>query len=269
MPGSFAFDAERAKWTDRPPSDANDLWAWCISQTQDTLLNLLAISSAHAIDAVRLKGTPEDAPRLLHADALTKAPQLDVPASMAVALVAQALLTRVRERILPSITSEEPIQAWIIDDTGFPKKAAPRSVSPGNIAVNWASRTTARLRSVCRWPPIREACRSPIGFIGAAPPRGCAATQELSAEAWQTITWRDGTNTPLTSRFARWRVRPAHDDAKRTRVLAKSYLRKHAGAALPPHSRNTILTFFVVQGKKPIECGDDDFLIGDPPARSP
>src|ERR1700684_2349230 len=34
----------------------------------------------------------------------------------------QALLTRVREQVLPSITSEEPIQAWIIDDTGFPKK---------------------------------------------------------------------------------------------------------------------------------------------------
>ena len=33
----------------------------------------------------------------------------------------QALLTRVREQVLPSITSEEPIQAWIIDDTGFPK----------------------------------------------------------------------------------------------------------------------------------------------------
>ena len=36
----------------------------------------------------------------------------------------QALLTRVRERVLPSITSEEPIQAWIIDDTGFPKKGS-------------------------------------------------------------------------------------------------------------------------------------------------
>ena len=33
----------------------------------------------------------------------------------------QAVLSRVRERVLPSITSQEPIQAWIIDDTGFPK----------------------------------------------------------------------------------------------------------------------------------------------------
>ena len=29
----------------------------------------------------------------------------------------QAVLARVRERVLPSITGEEPIQAWIIDDT--------------------------------------------------------------------------------------------------------------------------------------------------------
>src|SRR6202034_2888695 len=71
--GAFAFDAERGKWTDRLPADVDDLWAWCISQTQDTLLDLLAVSAAHAIDAVRQKGTPEDAPRLLHADALAKA----------------------------------------------------------------------------------------------------------------------------------------------------------------------------------------------------
>jgi SRSO17 transposase len=34
----------------------------------------------------------------------------------------QAVPTRVRERVLPSLTREEPVQALIIDDTGFPKK---------------------------------------------------------------------------------------------------------------------------------------------------
>ena len=34
----------------------------------------------------------------------------------------QAMLTGIRELVLPSITREEPIQAWIIDDTGYPKK---------------------------------------------------------------------------------------------------------------------------------------------------
>ena len=35
-----------------------------------------------------------------------------------------AVLSRVRERVLPTITRDEPIQAWIIDDTGFPKKGS-------------------------------------------------------------------------------------------------------------------------------------------------
>jgi hypothetical protein len=34
----------------------------------------------------------------------------------------------------------------------------------------------------------------------------------LPAEAWQTITWREGTADWLSSRFARQRVRPAHRD---------------------------------------------------------
>lgn len=33
----------------------------------------------------------------------------------------------------------------------------------------------------------------------------------LPETSWQSITWREGTNTPLTSRFARVRVRAAHD----------------------------------------------------------
>jgi hypothetical protein len=36
----------------------------------------------------------------------------------------QAMLRRVREHVVPSITRDEPIQAWIIDDTGFPKKGS-------------------------------------------------------------------------------------------------------------------------------------------------
>ena len=34
----------------------------------------------------------------------------------------------------------------------------------------------------------------------------------LPAGAWRTVTWREGTAGPLTSRFAAVRVRPAHDD---------------------------------------------------------
>jgi SRSO17 transposase len=34
----------------------------------------------------------------------------------------EALLARVRDQVLPVIERQEPVRAWIIDDTGFPKK---------------------------------------------------------------------------------------------------------------------------------------------------
>ena len=47
---------------------------------------------------------------------------------------------------------------------------------------------------------------------------------QLTAEAWQPVTWREGSNTPLRSRFARLRVRPAHDDARRGEPAAEEWL---------------------------------------------
>ena len=40
-----------------------------------------------------------------------------------------------------------------------------------------------------------------------------ALAAELPARAWKTITWREGSETPLTSRFAAVRVRAAHRQA--------------------------------------------------------
>jgi SRSO17 transposase len=38
----------------------------------------------------------------------------------------------------------------------------------------------------------------------------------LPTRAWRRVTWREGTNTTLTSRFAAIRIRPAHRDYNRT-----------------------------------------------------
>ena len=46
----------------------------------------------------------------------------------------------------------------------------------------------------------------------------------LDPEAWQTITWREGTNTQLSSRFARVRVRPAHRDTLRAEPRSVEWL---------------------------------------------
>jgi SRSO17 transposase len=46
----------------------------------------------------------------------------------------------------------------------------------------------------------------------------------LPASAWRTIEWREGTNEPLSSRFARVRVRAAHRDYKLTQSRPEEWL---------------------------------------------
>jgi SRSO17 transposase len=46
----------------------------------------------------------------------------------------------------------------------------------------------------------------------------------LPAKAWRTITWREGTNEPLTSRFARMRVRIARRDFDRSEPWPEEWL---------------------------------------------
>jgi SRSO17 transposase len=46
----------------------------------------------------------------------------------------------------------------------------------------------------------------------------------LDAKAWRTITWREGTNVPLRSRFARLRVRIAHRDFTRSEPWPQQWL---------------------------------------------
>jgi SRSO17 transposase len=242
-----------------------------------------------------------------------------------------AVLRRVRERVLPSVTREEPIRAWIIDDTGFPKKGR-HSVGVArqycgqvgkqencqiavslSVATHQASLPVAyRLYLSKDWAedPIRRTkagvpadvafqtkpeialqqmrqaradgvppavvladpaygndskFRAGITELGLPyavgvrptttvwrpgevplPPaprsgRGRRATRlrrdkmhqpvsakalalEFPADAWQQIAWREGSNTVLTSRFARLRVRAAHGDAKRRQPTGEEWL---------------------------------------------
>jgi SRSO17 transposase len=243
----------------------------------------------------------------------------------------QAVLSRVRERVLPSITRDEPVQAWIVDDTGFPKKGH-HSVGVArqycgqlgkqdncqvavslSVATHQGSLPVAyRLYLPKDWAddPVRRAVSGvpedirfqtkpeialqqmrqaradgvppavvladpaygndsnfrsgitelempyAVGIMPSTtvwrpgemplPPtprsgRGRPAKRlrrdgthrpvsvktlamELPADAWQQIAWRDGSNTPLTSQFARLRVRPAHDDTRRDEPAAEEWL---------------------------------------------
>ena len=242
-----------------------------------------------------------------------------------------AVLARVRELVLPSITREEPIQALIVDDTGFPKKgshsvgvarqycgqlgkqdncqvAVSLSVAThqGSLPVayrlylpkDWADDPVRRtkagvpedvtfqtkpeiavqqlrqalaagvppavvladpaygndsnfragitelglpyavgvLPTTTVWRP-GEAPLPPAPRTGRGRPAKRfrrdethrpvsvkALAMELAPGAWQKITWRDGSNTPLASRFARLRVRPAHGDARRSEPAAEEWL---------------------------------------------
>ena len=60
---------------------------------------------------------------------------------------AAALMRVAREWVLAPMGRHGPVAAWIVDDTGFPKKGAPSVWAwPGNTAGSWANRTTAKWR---------------------------------------------------------------------------------------------------------------------------
>ena len=56
----------------------------------------------------------------------------------------EPVLSKVSEMVRPAIERHEPIVAWIVDDTAFPKKGEHSLASPTNIAGNWGSRKIVR-----------------------------------------------------------------------------------------------------------------------------
>jgi SRSO17 transposase len=244
----------------------------------------------------------------------------------------ERMLAKVRQMVLPAIERHGPIEAWIIDDTGFPKKGTHSvgvarqycgqlgkqdncqvavSLSLANahaslpvayrlyLPESWAS-DTARSQKVgvpeeigfqtkpeIALDQIRAACAAglPRGVVlmdagygahidlrtavtalglpyvagilsnttvwapgtGPLPPkpyvrgRGRPTKQlrrdadhqplkvkdlafSLPAKTWRTITWREGTNVPLKSRFARLRIRIAHRDFNRSEPWPEEWL---------------------------------------------
>jgi SRSO17 transposase len=86
------------------------------------------------------------------------------------------------------------------------------------------------------WPPGTGPLPAPPGTGIGRPPKLLQRDQQhqpisvkalalsLPTEAWQTITWREGSADWLSSRFARQRVRPAHRDTLLTEPRADEWL---------------------------------------------
>jgi SRSO17 transposase len=228
------------------------------------------------------------------------------------------LLKRVRDNVLPTMIKESPVQAWVIDDTGFPKKgkhsvgvghqycgqlgksdncqvavslsvttrysslpmawqlylpkdwaedrkrrnkagvpkdipfqtkpaialnqievAVAQGIPQGPVLADAAYGSDSGLRkgiselgleyvlgvqsSMSVWKPgegplpnKRAKAYGPDPLKGRSKDHHPVSTKEvafsLQASAWKTVTWREGTRKPLSSRFAAVRLRPAHRD---------------------------------------------------------
>jgi SRSO17 transposase len=231
----------------------------------------------------------------------------------------EAVLAKVRELVLPAIESSGPIEAWIVDDTGFPKKGVHSvgvarqycgrlgkqdncqvavSLSVANhtaslpiayqlyLPEEWAGATARRAQAhvpetitfqtkpeialkqiktaleagipagvaladagygvdakfrsgltalglayvvgvqstLSVWPPGMEPLPPPPWAARGRTPTRLRRDSEhqpvsakqlsmnLPSDAWREVTWREGTNDPLCSRFAAVRIRPASRD---------------------------------------------------------
>jgi ParB family transcriptional regulator, chromosome partitioning protein len=75
--GSERLEISHEKWKDRLPEARDSLWAWCLEQERETLLELLAHCAACTVNAVETKDR-ECALRIPHANALASALSLDM-----------------------------------------------------------------------------------------------------------------------------------------------------------------------------------------------
>jgi ParB family chromosome partitioning protein len=76
--GLGALDRDRSGWAHRLPENPAELWTWCLGQTRDDLLALLAFVAGNLVDAVQRKQDRGGNPRVGHGNALARALQFDM-----------------------------------------------------------------------------------------------------------------------------------------------------------------------------------------------
>jgi ParB family chromosome partitioning protein len=78
--GADELELKHEEWSARLPAEPGALWQWCLAQSREVLLELLAFCAARSVNAVQAKQDRPDCPRLAHADALATALAFDMSA---------------------------------------------------------------------------------------------------------------------------------------------------------------------------------------------
>ena len=172
-----------------------------------------------------------------------------------------AVLRKVRDLTLPALEKRGPIEAWIVDDTGFPKKGKHSvgvarqycgqlgkqdncqnavSISAANhhaslpiayrlyLPKEWADDEARRKKAgVPEDVTFKTKPEIALDLVKQAldqPVTVKALALTLKESDWRLINWREGSGNPLKSRFARLRARPAHEDFRRNEPRPEEWL---------------------------------------------
>lgn len=157
----------------------------------------------------------------------TRRKRAGVPESLRFATKTQIALQQ-----LQTLLGEGAPRHCVLADAGYGVDTGFRQ-SLSDMGLLYAVGVTS---AVVVWPPgVEPLPPAPYGGIGRPPvvPRRTAELQPMSvkalalslpAQAFQTISWRQGTNEPLSGRFAAVRVRHAGGNAGKARLRPQEWL---------------------------------------------